>query len=209
MKIITAAFLITIFFLSSCSDKTTNPPENVHPPGYQENLNWPSIANNSWPMYRGNPSGTAHIGSKMSIAGVEDWHIDTLRTLTNCTAGEDSTIYVIVQSVNNPISISGLAAINIIGKIKWLFQFPVKNSETASSPIITSGGNILISSPGENKFYSVGVNGKKNWEVDLEGQVYQSGINIDLKRKYICSCISFISIFFNMHRKRRRYSMGL
>jgi len=152
-----------------CNDNIVEPPPG-NPPGYQQDIPWPSLANSPWPLYRADPQGTGRSKSDGFISGNLDWSIDTLRTLTTFSMGADSVLYVGVESINN-LDFAGLIAFKPDGKMKWLFKFPTLGIETISSPIISSENVIYISSPVENKFYAINRDGTKNWELQLDGMV--------------------------------------
>jgi hypothetical protein len=50
--------LFLLLMLLSCKENPTTPSEEPKPPGYQEDIPWPSLADSPWPMYRGNPQYT-------------------------------------------------------------------------------------------------------------------------------------------------------
>ena len=39
----------------SCKESPITPSESPKPPGYQEDIPWPSLADSPWPMFYGNP----------------------------------------------------------------------------------------------------------------------------------------------------------
>ena len=174
IKYVLLAFLM--MFCTSCQ-KSTEPGENDKPPpGYQEDIPWPSLADSPWPMYRGDPQGTGRSKGFGPQAGVIEWSIDTMNVSTGVAIGTDSTLYFGVTGYAGKIY-SALIAVNQDGSIKWQYELSPYNT-WLSSPIVSSDNTIYISDHMVKKFHAVSSNGSTYWEVDLDSRISQTGVNI-------------------------------
>ncbi|MBK7378648.1 MAG: PQQ-like beta-propeller repeat protein [Ignavibacteriales bacterium] len=167
--------------LTSCEQNPTAPNEPPKPPGYQEDIYWPSLADSPWPMYRADPQNTGRSNYSGIRSGVIDWKIDTLLIGTGIVSSQDSTLYFAVSyNYGGPGSdISGLVALNSDGSIKWIHHFPVYAKDWPCTPIIANDGTVYTSNPKEAKFIALDNNGNVMWEVWTGNKIIQSGINID------------------------------
>jgi len=179
LKNISIIFLLSSFlfsFIISCDSTDPKPPEK--PPGYQEDIPWPSLADSPWPMYRGTPQSTGRTDVMLNINGNVKWIIDSLNISSGVAVLSDSTIIVSVGDVYSPSrSPSGIVAITTEGEIKWKYSFE-NYSIGISSPIISRDGTIYVSATSEKKFYAINSDGTKKWDLYLDSHIIQSGINI-------------------------------
>ncbi|MBK7378651.1 MAG: PQQ-like beta-propeller repeat protein [Ignavibacteriales bacterium] len=171
--------------LTSCEQNPTAPNEPPKPPGYQEDIYWPSLADSPWPMYRADPQNTGRSKSLGPILGNIVLRTDTLWPASGVAVNEVSTIYFVVHSWFEPES-GGLLAMNLNGTIKWHYPFLVTEQEPSCSPLVNSDGTIFISSNdpilGQNKFIAINPDGTLKWELNFEGpdENVQTGINIGI-----------------------------
>jgi hypothetical protein len=168
-------FVLTIF-CSSCKKSTEPIGSNNPPPGYQEDISWPSLADSPWPMYRCDPQGTGRSKGLGPQFGVIEWLVDTLNISTGIAIGNDSTIYCGVIG-NAGKNYSALIALNQDGSIKWQYELSPHNI-WLSSPIVSSEDIIYISDHMADKFHAVKSDGSTNWAIDLDSRISQTGINI-------------------------------
>jgi outer membrane protein assembly factor BamB len=177
MRYLNFVFLVMlVIFCASCK-KSTEPAENDKPPGYQEDIPWPSLADSPWPMYRGDPQGTGRSRGLGPQVGIIDWSIDTLNVATGIAIGSDSTIYFGVARQISGESFSALVATSQHGSIKWQFELNPRNI-WLSSPIVSSDNIIYISDPFNYKFCAIHSNGLLKWDLDVGSLIFQTGINI-------------------------------
>jgi hypothetical protein len=162
---------------TSCQ-KSTEPSDNdLPPPGFQVDVPWPSLAESSWPMYRGDPQGTGRSKGLGPQVGIIEWSIDTLNVSTGIAIGSDSTIYFGVTRQIGGESFSALIATTQNGSIKWQFELNPRNI-WLSSPVVSSDNVIYISDPYNYKFCAIHSNGLLKWDLDLGSLIMQTGINI-------------------------------
>ena len=82
-------FLLTFILLSLSSCETTEPPDQnlTRPPGYQEDIPWPSLADSPWPMNHHDPQSTGRSPYDGPALGQIEWQIDTLYVTAGVTTG--------------------------------------------------------------------------------------------------------------------------
>ncbi|MCF8357056.1 MAG: PQQ-binding-like beta-propeller repeat protein [Melioribacteraceae bacterium] len=174
---------ILILNITSCKEKGTEPQPEPKPPGYQEDIPWPSLADSPWPMYRADPQNTGRSKGFGPQSGNVSWTSDSLGYFSSISLGYDSTIYVIVMNFDEfPAGENtGLFAFNLDGTIKWKFNYPIFDEKIGgAAPIVLSNGGIIVNSPYENKLYCVNNNGTKRWEAFLGNNIItQNGLSID------------------------------
>ena len=125
------SFLVIIY--TNCQ-KSTEPIENdIPPPGFQEDIPWPSLAESPWPMYHGDPQSTGRSKYPGPISGVIEWTIDSMWVKSGVSIGYDRTLHF-----NSAGIISGLIAANAYGNIKWKLEEVVTNRDVVSTPLVAA-----------------------------------------------------------------------
>lgn len=168
MKIL-ICYLVLSFLLaiSSCKDKAVNPPDdNLKPPGYQENIPWPSLADSPWPMEHADAQNTGRSKNAGPILGIIDRVIDSVFSNTGIVVGVDSTLYFACQSELKAYSFEGI--------LKWKINF---NSQTLCTPIVGCDGTIY--SLYSNVLAAVNPNGSIKWQLAISA-FNCGGMNIGL-----------------------------
>jgi hypothetical protein len=168
-------FLFLLVSSISCKDSVTDPPEEK-PPGYQEDIPWPSLADSPWPMYRCDPQNTGRNKSMTIINNtVNSITNDSLFIYSSAAIGSSGEIYFAARSFadGNTYLYSFSKERNLI----WKFPLSTGANNDISSPLIATDGTIYISSPIQLRFYAVNKNGTEKWHID-NIEVKQSGINI-------------------------------
>ena len=94
IALIPFSFILCTLYLFSC-DTTEPPPKEEKPPGYQEDIPWPSLADSPWPMFRANPQNTGRSKGIGPTLGIIEWSVDTLNISTGVAIGPDFTLYFI------------------------------------------------------------------------------------------------------------------
>jgi len=180
LKYISIIFLLSSFLLSfiiSCDSTNPKPPEK--PPGFQEDIPWPSLADSPWPIYFGSAQGTGRTNKILEFAGTILWTIDSMDIASGAAIANDSTIYVAVNDIYSPTyKEGGLVALYPDGRMKWKFSFPVF-SKGISSPLVDTEGTVYISSTHEKKFYAINPDGTLKWDLFINSRIHQSGITIN------------------------------
>jgi hypothetical protein len=140
------------FLLISCEDEVIQPPPK--PPGYQEDIAWPSLAESPWPIEHADPQNTGrgkHSGPKL---GIIEKMIDSIYSNSGVVVGLDSTIYF---SCSNE-----LKAIDQSGNLKWRYYFGI---ETLVTPLIGNDGTVYTLY--SNVLIAINPNGVKKWETPV------------------------------------------
>ena len=167
------AFLV--MFCTNCQ-KSTEPIENDKPPpGYQEDIPWPSLADSPWPMFHGDPQSTGRSKYPGPMSGIIEWSIDSLDVVSGVSIGYDQTIHF-----NSSGFLKGLFAANPDGSIKWRLEEVVSNAEVATTPLVAADGTIYIGGGLRNRLFAINSNGTIKWEFETNGFVYHVGMNIGL-----------------------------
>ncbi|MCX6151758.1 MAG: PQQ-binding-like beta-propeller repeat protein [Ignavibacteriales bacterium] len=159
-------FLLLITFLFSligCKDEGTKPQEL--PPGYQQDIPWPSLADSPWPMNHHDPQSTGRGDQVGALSGVIEWTLDSLDLHSGSAVGIDSTIYISDTRF--------LRAISFNGKIKWKLEL---GHQTLTTPVISNDGTIYIIYP--PYVYGIEPTGKIKWKFAADNTIDNDGLNI-------------------------------
>ena len=164
--------VVIAVMLTSCEQNPTAPNEPPKPPGYQEDIYWPSLADSPWPMNHHDPQSTGrskYFGPKF---GQIDWKLDSVYMESAASIATDGKIYFV--SEDKP----GLFAVNQDGTIDWILIDGITLGDVKTTPLIASGSNLYISGGFSGRFYSINTNGIINWEIDTGVSIDQVGLNI-------------------------------
>jgi outer membrane protein assembly factor BamB len=175
-------------YCASCQ-KSTNPIiTDKPPPGIQEDIPWPSLADSPWPMYHGDPQSTGRSKYAGPVAGIIDWTIDNFSVKSGVSIGYDQNIHF--NSFGNLI---GLISANPDGSIKWNLEEVITNRDVVSTPLVAADGTIYIGGGGLERLYAINSSGTLKWEFVTEGEVTTVGMNIGLD-----GTIYFVSGLFRL-----------
>jgi len=175
--IFSLSLLISFVIFTSCKEKVTNAPDTPLPEGYQQDVLWPSLADSPWPIVFGDPQWTKRSKGIGACQGVIEEISLPYANQTGISIGVDSTIYYTAVKYNNNDT-SGLVAIGLDGKVKWIYNmgndFP---SLDPGSPIVASDGTIYTTTtPDKRKIYAINKDGTLKWEID--NAIYHSYLNL-------------------------------
>ncbi|MBK7378342.1 MAG: PQQ-like beta-propeller repeat protein [Ignavibacteriales bacterium] len=158
--------------LTSCEQNPTAPNEPPKPPGYQEDIYWPSLADSPWPMNHHDPQNTGR--SKISgfivgniLAELEEYFIQT-----GISVSPDSSFYLVTSypSVIRSFTKEGIE--------KWNIQ--LGDYESFVTPAISARGYIYSIAAQEGLLYQIDLTGKIKWIYQDPYPIWQSGISIGL-----------------------------
>jgi outer membrane protein assembly factor BamB len=137
----------------SCK-KSTKPIGTEYPPtGYQEDIQWPSLADSPWPMAHHDPQNTGRSKLWGPTKGIISWEFDEAYKMVNSVVvGNDSTVYILIPPANG-----GLFAFKPNGILKWRLDIPTA-PKLYTTPIILADGYIYCYD-GNNIVYVVNPNG--------------------------------------------------
>ncbi len=169
-----------LIFSLSCD----NPTESRSNPYEQQPIDWPSLADSPWPMYRHDPQLT----NRSSYLGPEEGEIvwsytkpgvKSAKAFTAFAIGSDSTIYF--GSSYEPIENRQtwyLYALSPDGNVKWKFRDNKAGIYLMCGPLVTAEGRIIFGSP-EGYVYALNGSGQLSWRYTATGGIYSAVINID------------------------------
>ncbi|QQS36812.1 MAG: PQQ-like beta-propeller repeat protein [Ignavibacteriales bacterium] len=168
MKKIILPILLLLILQLSCKDNGVNPPPKNNPPGWQEDIPWPSLDANPWPIHHGDAQFTGRSKYAGPQLGQVEWMIEL--PTTNLTHDSflspvvgDSTIYFVsYKDTASPGSF--LYALRFDGSIKWTFPLPSPTQKNSSPPVLASDGTIYVATWGD-KLFAVNPDGTMKWEV--------------------------------------------
>ena len=171
--IINTVILLLLFLSSGCKKNSPTEPQPTKPPGYQEDIPWPSLADSPWPMYRADPQNTGRSKYAGALNGTLYWDSEDY-IINSCVIGKDSTIYFAAAGANaKPI-----CSFHFDGTLKWKYPFP--------APIydynLASDETVYCNNPQEKTFYAVDNLGNLKWKID--GMVTDNKINAISLDKY-------------------------
>ena len=164
-----------VMFFANCK-KSTEPIEiNNPPPGIQEEILWPSLADSPWPMYHGDPQSTGRSKYPGPVAGIIEWAIDSLWLKSGVSIGYDQTVHF-----NSDGYLRGMIAAMPDGAIKWNLEEVVTNMDIVTTPLVSADGTIYSGGGMLNRLYAVNSSGTLKWEYVTDGPVFTVGMNIGL-----------------------------
>ena len=159
------SIIILVFLISGCDTTDPKPPEEK-PPGYQEDIPWPSLADSPWPMFRGHPMGTGRLNGTIPQFSEITKTYTKFIPASGAVVGEDGPFYFISYG-----EYSGLVCLDNNGEEKWFFELE-KSFYTSklSTPIILNNGDIIFGYSRSDSIFSISTEGKLNWKISLNTQ---------------------------------------
>jgi len=159
------SFLIVLIFYSCDTTGPVNDQQN--PPGTQENILWPSLAESPWPMQHRNPQAIGR-GNSMENVGLIKWEFNFTELGEDLVSGvvvdEDSSIYFLTEMNLS----AGLYCIDQRGNKKWKVE--LGNARRFTTPIVTKNNDILIVD--YNTLKSFNKEGELNWSYNFSNSLF-------------------------------------
>ena len=169
-SLISSNFLLLILFanlllLTACEDEVTQPTPK--PPGYQEDIPWPSLANSPWPIYRADPQNTGR--SKYIGPGIGEI-IKEIKAvnLESCPIISNDSLLLFATSW--PCSL--FAYKNYDSLYSELIGF-----DDHTTPVIDNQNNLYIFS--EPDLIKINSTGEILWSVNLNVGTLSASLNMD------------------------------
>jgi len=165
-----------LFQLTSCETTEPQPPKEKKPPGYQEDIPWPSLADSPWPMAHHDPQSNGRSKMPGPTLGEKIWEYknNSSAFFSGITISPDSTIYT---TANDSLG-NTLYALSISGQVKnkiLLSNWFVKNF---NSPLIRKDGSIIVSDY-INTIYAISPDGTVLWKYTTDGKITSESVSID------------------------------
>ena len=173
MKKLIIIFAVLLLIFTSCDTTDPKMPEEK-PPGYQEDIPWPSLADSPWPMFRGNPQYTGRSKIIGPSSGNVKWDYDTGGYIeAGAIVGFDNS--VIFQT---GLQKRGVFKLGTGGELDWFY--PVNEISFGTTPLILSDSTIIVSSYIGGKIIALSYSGKEKWVYDTGTYITSRGMNVGL-----------------------------
>ncbi|QQS36826.1 MAG: PQQ-like beta-propeller repeat protein [Ignavibacteriales bacterium] len=153
--------LVVIIIQLSCKEDGIAPPPKNNPPGWQEDIPWPSLADSPWPMNHHDPQNTGRSKGLGPQLGILETVITTPELYSGFAISSDSVIYFTSSDRSN----GGLFAYSIDGQMKW---FSSEGGRSWTAPICSKDGTIYYL--GQGALVAINPNGSLKWEYPYQNQ---------------------------------------
>jgi hypothetical protein len=159
--------LFLLLILLSCKENPTTPCEQPKPPGYQEDIPWPSLADSPWPMRHADPQSTGRSKSCGPKNGTVDFTITDNFLNSEPVVSHDSILYIAFQD--------SLFAFRLNHQVLWKIKL---GGENVVTPIVNSNCIVFVSYD-QGGIYSINKTGTTLWNLNTSGFDAQLNIGID------------------------------
>jgi len=151
--------LAALLLLGACPDSPTNPKDEN--PYKQEPIDWPSLADSPWPMYRHDPQNTGRSPYPGAISGNIVARIPSYNSQAGVVVGLDSTLYF-YHEING---IYYLQATDYTGNLKWSKRV---DREPSTVPVVLYDGSIVVIGLEPGEFIRLTATGDTLWQCFVE-----------------------------------------
>ena len=158
---------ILIFYLISCSEDGTGPKPK--PPGYQEDIPWPSLADTPWPIFHGDAQSTGRSPFAGPVEGIVLQKLEAPNSQAGVIVGFDSTFYFTWKY--------GLIASDFSGNKKWDILI---GRELTTTPLISNDSVIFTANGALRTIYAINLDGEIRWEYKASASIWDLTLGIDL-----------------------------
>jgi len=169
LKIISIIFLLSSFlfsFIISCDSTDPKPPEK--PPGYQEDIPWPSLADSPWPMARANPQGSGRSICTGPSLGIVEYELLVGEMEAGTVVVNDSTfIYT---------SEGSLVASKFNGEILWKANLA---TELTTTPVLRNDNSMVIASGALKEVLAISTEGEVLWKYICDNDIWNASLGVD------------------------------
>ena len=159
LKAIFLIILVLLFFIN-CDNEPTKPKDN---PYRQQPIDWPSLADSPWPMYRHDPQNTGRSPYSGAFSGIIVDKIPSYNSQAGVVVSNDSTLYF----YNGIPGEYFLQATDFSGNLKWSKRVDMEPSTT---PVVLYDGSIVAIGLETGEFICLTAVGDTLWQcfVDVE-----------------------------------------
>jgi len=205
LKIISIIFLLSTFlfsFINSCD--STNPKPTEKPPGYQEDIPWPSLGNSPNPIVHGNPQFTSRYSFPGPQFGQLVWKysFETNQPSNDSFSSpiiKDSLVIFVSYGHTGDTSSYLIALNNVSGALVW--KFPLSGIKNTAPPIAVKTGTIYTAD-WAGKLYAVNMLGQLIWQKNLPSPI-TNVMNIDTYGNLYAFCQNGIVYSFDQIGSQR------
>ena len=170
MRKLVLLIILSILFLSGCKSSTEPVSPEKKPPGYQENITWPSLANSPWAMYRHDPQSTGRTSFTGPLEGIVQVKVDTTTVIqSGVSIGNNSVVYFNAFSQN-------LFGVDYSGNVVLHKDF--NSTEAFCTPIISRDSVLYFALATAKKLIAMNEDGSLKWSKDWDAQIWAE-MNID------------------------------
>jgi len=167
--------LLLLLLIFSCKENPTTPNEPIKPPGYQEDIPWPSLAYSPWPMNHGNPQSTGRSKLIGPASGIGNWMMDMNYNQTSAVIGNQ---YIYIAPTLDP---KGLLSITRDGQIhSQKILYNGSTYEIQTTPLIANDGTIYVCLGLDGILYAFSSDSTIKWQFNNGSSIWIKGMNIDL-----------------------------
>ncbi len=166
-KLISTIILLTLAFYGCKQSTEPQQPTQQKPPGYQEDVPWPSLADSPWPMEHHDPQSTG----RSKYSGPEQFNVYYKNEIMDLHAGIVSGIDSLIYAASNFLFYS----IHLNGQIIYQNSF---GEYTLITPLVNNQNQILINYE-YNPLFSISQAGDTLWNFDGNGLFSQLNIGKD------------------------------
>ncbi len=178
-KTVTSSLILLIFFsnqilFTACEDEVIQP--SPKPPGYQEDIPWPSLADSPWPMNHHDPQSTGRNNETGPITGNILWEYNSDREFrSGIVISQDLYIFITSSSDSGSVLLKFSMDGIIVSERLIPADFPFKNFCT---PLITNSGKIICSN-GRESIYCFNSDLTIDWVFKSDELTYNESISVD------------------------------
>ena len=171
--------LLLILFSCTLFDNDEKQDES---PFAQESVDWPSLADSPWPMFRHDPQGTGRfdgIGPSGNSV-IELYNPSIGFNMGSVAVGGNDNIYFTVSAVGDDNCLVNCVSTN--GTLLWSTDICEDDNfaEISGAPLLTIDGKVIIGTP-RGYIYCLDANsGEVVWNVDTGYPLYSSYITIGI-----------------------------
>lgn len=170
-KLIIPNFLLLIFFanllfVTACKDELTQPTPK--PPGYQEDIPWPSLADSPWPMYRADPQNTGRSKYSGPTVGEIFRQINAVNMECVPVMGNENNLFFLT-------SLPG--SLYVYKNYDSLYWSADAGQDTHITPVIDHKNNIYVADNFSIKKYSQ--EGNLLWSMPINYEGLSASLTID------------------------------
>ena len=167
--------IILLLFSLSCSEKSVTPPDEERPPGYQEDIPWPSLADTPWPMNNADPQNTGRSEYANNITGIIESVLPARYTRSGISINHDSSFVFLTSD--------SLKSISFNGELRFAYKI---GGQSLVTPLIDSDGKIYTASSIKRELYQFDNKGNLIYTFKLDGSLVAPLLNIDKDGTIYC-----------------------